>query len=233
MFCKDNKKSTNTIIKLNHRKLNGDANMVDKICDFLTNKIKEENTDIDDERAEIINYGLHLIIGEIPKIFIFIGIGFLLGVGKLTILAFLLLLPYRMMSGGFHLHTHLGCIIGTTLMYCGTALLSKYVIMAINLKIIFIIFLLMFGFAMITLYAPADTENVPILRKKERRQKRNLSYVVLLVSTIIAFIIKNVEISNILLYGSFIQTLTITRFAYKLTNNQYGYEIYLHELEKC
>lgn len=203
--------------------------MVEEICMFITNKIKDKDPEINEERAEIINYGLQLMIGEIPKIFIFIVIGFLLGIGKLTILSFLLILPYRMVSGGFHLHTHIGCIIGTTSMYCGTAMLAKHIIMPINVKIIYSILLLIFGFIMITLYAPADTENVPILRKKERKQKRNLSYIVLIISITLSFIIKNTEISNILLYGSLIQTLMITRFAYKITNNKYGYEIYLEQ----
>ncbi len=206
--------------------------MVDKLCEWLTNKIKRENPEINNERAEAINYGLHLIIGEAPKMLLLFLIGFLLGIGKLTILSFLLILPYRTMSGGFHLKTHLGCIVATTSMYCGIALLSKYVIMPNNIKIIFAIFEFIFGIIMITLYAPADTENVPILRKKERRQKRNLSYIVLVISIILAFIIKNEQISNILLYGSLIQTLTITRFAYKITNNKYGYEIYLKEIGK-
>ena len=44
--------------------------MIDKICNFLTNRIRKEMPDIDDERAEVINYGLQNIVGEIPKIFI-------------------------------------------------------------------------------------------------------------------------------------------------------------------
>ena len=204
--------------------------MIDKLCDYLTDMIKKQDSEIDEERAEVINYGLHLIIGEIPKIFLLFIIGFLLGIGKLTLLAFVLLQPYRYMSGGFHLKTHLGCIICTTSMYCGIAMLSKKIIMTLNIKIIFAVFSLIFGIIMITLYAPADTENVPILRKKERKLKRNLSYVVFIIGVAISFIIKNQEIANILLYGTFIQTLTITRLAYKITNNKYGYEIYLNEM---
>ena len=34
--------------------------MIDKICLLLTNKIRKEMPEVDDERAEIINYGLHL-----------------------------------------------------------------------------------------------------------------------------------------------------------------------------
>lgn len=44
--------------------------MVEKICNILTTKIRKEMPDVDDERAEVINYGLQLVIGEIPKIFI-------------------------------------------------------------------------------------------------------------------------------------------------------------------
>ena len=39
--------------------------MVDKICDYLTNKIKKQMPDVNEERAEVINYGIHLIVGEI------------------------------------------------------------------------------------------------------------------------------------------------------------------------
>ena len=56
--------------------------MVDKICDFLTNKIRNKMPDVNDERAEVINYGIHLIVGEIPKTFIFIAIAAILGVLK-------------------------------------------------------------------------------------------------------------------------------------------------------
>ena len=206
--------------------------MIDKFCDYLTDMIKKEDSEIDEERADAINYGLHLIIGEIPKIFLLFIIGFLLGIGKLTLLSFILIQPYRYMSGGFHLKTHLGCIVCTTSMYCGIAMLAKKIIMPLNIKITFAVFSLIFGIIMITLYAPADTENVPILRKKERKLKRNLSYVVFIIGIAISFIIKNQEIANILLYGNFIQTLTITRLAYKITNNKYGYEIYLNEMAK-
>ena len=73
--------------------------------------------EIDDERAEIINYGLQLVIGEIPKTLLILLIAYLLGVFKLTLLALLFILPYRTFSGGVHLKTHIGCIIATTLSY--------------------------------------------------------------------------------------------------------------------
>jgi len=46
--------------------------MVETICNKLTSRIRKEMPDINDERAEVINYGLQLIIGEIPKLIIII-----------------------------------------------------------------------------------------------------------------------------------------------------------------
>ncbi len=204
----------------------GEKRMIDKICMFLTNKMRKEMPDIDDERAEVINYGLQIIIGEIPKIFIMLGIAYLLGVFKLSLIAFLIMLPYRTFSGGFHLHTHIGCIVTTCVMYCGTALLAKYMVLEGVAKIITIALVWIFGMIMIKLYAPADTENVPILRKKERRQKQILSYIILTVALILAGFINNMIISNIIIVGYLIQTCTITRLAYKITNNHYGHEVY-------
>lgn len=203
--------------------------MVDKICDYLTNKIKNKMPEIDDERAEVINYGIHLIVGEIPKTFIFIAIAAILGVLKEFFITVLVIFPYRAFSGGFHLKTHLGCILGTSLMYCGIPLLSKYIIMSTAIRYILTALVWIFGIVMCRLYAPADTENVPILRKKDRKTKRILAYITLTLTLGIGLIINNNIVSNIVILGMFMQSITITKIAYRLTNNKYGYEIYLQE----
>ena len=79
---------------------------------------------------------------------------------------------------------------------------------------------------MIKLYAPADTEDVPILSSKVRKKKRIISYVAFSLGLLISIIISNNTISNILILSNLLQTITITRFIYKVTNNKYGYEVY-------
>lgn len=203
--------------------------MVDKICDYLTNKIRRQMPEVDEERAEIINYGIHLVIGEIPKTFIFIAIAAILGVLKEFFISMLVIFPYRAVSGGVHLKTHIGCILATSLMYCGTAYISQFQLFDNNIKYILIPLIWVFGIIMCKLYAPADTENVPILRKKDRRKKQILSYIILTITLIIGVLINNYITSNIIIIGTFLQSLSITRLVYKLTNNKYGYEIYLQE----
>lgn len=200
--------------------------MIDKICTYLTNRIRKEMPEIDDERAEIIMYGLQNIIGELPKGIIILIIAYFLGIFKLTLISILIIAPYRGLSGGVHMKTHIGCIVYTLILYSGSALLGKYIILTGISKYITAFIVWTFCMIMIKLYAPADTENVPILMEKERKQKQIFSYIALTVEIIIAIFISNTTIAGIIIFGDFIQTLTITRFAYKITNNKYGHEVY-------
>lgn len=202
--------------------------MVDKFCTYLTNKIRKEMPEIDDERAEVINYGIQLIVGEIPKILLLFVVAFILKIGWLTVFAFFAILPYKKYSGGFHLKTHLGCIIGTCLFYFLTVYMSKYIVFEqVYTKYIIILVEWIFSMIMVKLYAPADTENLPILSEKERKYKKIMSYVTLTITLIVAVVIPNNIISNILMIGTFLQTISITKIAYKLSKNKYGYEVYI------
>jgi len=205
--------------------------MIDKFCEFLTNKIRKEDPNIDEERAEVIKYGIQLIVGEIPKILLLFLIGFALGIGKLTFFSFLILLPYKSVSGGFHLKTHIGCLVMTPLIYCGTVFISKYLIIT-NVVVRYLVILAtwIFGIIMVTLYAPADTENIPIISKKERKKKKIISYITLTILILLSIIIPDTVISNMCLYGSLIQSFCISRVAYIITNNKYGYETYQKNL---
>ena len=200
--------------------------MIDKICEILTNKIRKEMPEIDDERAEIIMYGLQNIIGELPKGIIILLIAYFLGIFKLTLISLLIIAPYRCFSGGVHMKTHIGCIVYTLTLYSGSALLGKYISIDGITKYVLAFSVWTFCMIMLKMYAPADTENVPILRKKERKQKQIFSYIILTVEFIIAVIIKDTTISGIIIFGDFIQTLTITRIVYQITNNKYGHEVY-------
>lgn len=200
--------------------------MVEKFCEYLTLKIRKKMPEVDDERAEVIKYGLELLIGEVPKTFIILGVAALLGVFVESFITCLLILPYKATSGGFHLKTHVGCVLMTILFYCGIAATSKYVLISSGIRYMLTGIVWIFGMVMIKLYAPADTENVPILAKKDRMIRRNLSYVIFSMSLIISILITNEFIANVLLIGYFMQTLTITKLAYKVTKTKCGYEVY-------
>ena len=203
--------------------------MIEKFCEYLVNLIRKQMPEMDDDQAAIVLYGIEIIVGEIPKIFLMFITGFLLGFWWQTLVAFFLILPYKVCSGGFHLKTHIGCIICTNVIYCGNAILSSIVTIPDYMKWILLLITLILGMICVTKYAPADTENLPILTKKERHTKKTLSYIFLAINLIAVILVPNRIISNILLFGTFIQTISITKLAYRLTKNQSGYELYLKE----
>ena len=205
--------------------------MIDKFCDLITEKIKSKVTDIDEERKLIINFGVRLIFGELPKILILFIIGFLLSMGWQTLLLFFLIAPYRSFTGGIHLKTHLGCMITTSILYLLPIILSKYIL--ISDKIILYILaglITIFSIIIIAKYAPADTENIPILSKKEIKSKKIKSYIALVI--LISIIIFNPykQFSYMIIYAIFLQNLTVLPISYKLTNNKHGYEVYTEEI---
>lgn len=203
--------------------------MINKICESLLKKIRKEMPYIDDERAEIILYGLQLIVGEVPKIILLFAVAILLKIGWLVIFAYATMLPYKIVAGGFHLKTNLGCMIGTFVVYFGNVLISKYIVLFTETKYLLTLFTLIFSIIMIYLYAPADTINLPILRQKERKTKKVLSYIFAIITLIASLLVQNNTLSNILLFNVLIETICISKLAYRITKNEYGYKTYLKQ----
>ncbi len=111
-------------------------------------------------------------------------------------------------------------------MYTGNAFISQQFVFPIVYKIIFGVAVWIFAIIMIRMYAPADTEDVPVISEKERKKRKNVSYVIATIMVVAGIAINYSIVSNILLVGVLLQTISITRIAYKLTNNKYGYEEY-------
>ena len=201
--------------------------MIDKFCNWVVEKIKQKMPEIDEEKEMVITFGVRILFGEMPKIALLILIGFLLNVGWYILLMFLLIAPYRSFTGGFHLKTHIGCMVTTTILYLVPILIAKYLPITQNYSLYILTFIVgIMSIVFIYKYAPADTENIPILSKKERKTKRIKAYIFLLVLLAIIIFSPDRIISYMLIYGIFLQNLTIMPIAYKLTNNKHGYEVY-------
>lgn len=204
--------------------------MIDRFCDWITDKIKGKMPEIDEEKEMVINFGVRLIFGELPKILVLFILGFLLQIGWYTLLLYLLLAPYRSFTGGFHLKTHWGCMITSIILYIIPIMIAKYMPTLQNHVIYIVAGLIgILSVTFIAKYAPADTENIPILSKKERKVKKIKSYISLAILLTVIIFIPDKIVSGMLLYGIFLQNLTLTPIAYKLTKNKYSYEVYTEE----
>lgn len=205
--------------------------MVDKICNWLMARVRAKMPEVDEERAEVIRYGFELIIGEVPKLIVMFIIALLLGKIKLFLISVAIICPYRTFSGGIHLKTHIGCFIVTNGLYLGNVYLSQQIVFYNSItKVILTIAIFFFSVLMILLYAPADTDTVPILRRKDRRKKKIYSIIWMSAVLVLAILIKDRVISNMCLFGIFMQTVTISKLTYKLFNVKLGYLEYKKSL---
>ena len=109
--------------------------------------------------------------------------------------------------------------------------LSKFLMLDSIEKYVLVALSLVFGILMVSMYGTSRYRKCAYHKQKGRKQKKILSYITLILTLVASLIFQNQVYSNILIIGSIIQTLSITRIAYKLTNNKYGHEIYEKQLE--
>lgn len=198
--------------------------MIEKICDILMNRVKKKMPDIDEERAEVIRYGFELLIGEVPKMILVFIIAALLGKMKYFLISIAITCPYRAFSGGIHFKTHIACLFSTTFLYLGNVFISElFCISNTYIKVTVAAVIYIYAISMVLLYAPADTDSVPILRKRDRKIGKIKSIIWVTLILTIALFVKDSTISNMCLLGIFIQTLTIMKISYKIFNVKLGY----------
>lgn len=197
--------------------------MVDSICDWLLKKITANDPSIDEDKSEIIYYGLQNIIGELPKgIFILIT-AWICGVLDLVLIGTITFLLYRGFAGGVHLKTHISCLIISILLIIGSAFLAENVLFE-NTFLIYTC-LMLFNLILAILYAPADTENRPIMKESQRkRQKIEAITMIIFIYILSMFVIKNQSIASLNMYMLTIESFMITPIAYKIFDNKSGEE---------
>lgn len=197
--------------------------MVDSICDWLLRKITENDPSIDDEKSEIIYYGLQNIVGELPKGLFILLIAWICGVFNLVLVGTIVLLVYRGFAGGVHLKTHLSCLIASVFLVIGSAFLAKYILFE-NTFLIYTA-LMMINIIIAMLYAPADTENRPIMKESQRkRQKLESIIMIVFIYFLSTFLIKNQSVASLNMYMLTVESFMITPIAYKIFDNKNGEE---------
>ena len=195
--------------------------MIENLCSKITNSLRKKIS-MSDERAEVINFGLLVLIGEVPKIILILLFAWYFKILKL--ITFVAISVYRTQGGGFHLESHIGCLLFSLLVFCGTGFLAKAIVTT-NLYLLYALYSFIFVLNMLVIskYAPADTDKVPIINMQRRRKKKILSYIaVILIYTFALFISTSQVVSNICVLTTLIQSLGMTPVAYKISKCEYG-----------
>jgi len=196
--------------------------MLEELGERVSNGVENNLDGITPTQKEIIKYTVIQLVGELMKLAIMVAIVWPFGVAHLLLIAVFSMGIYRIPSGGAHSKSHIACFITSTSLFLGNVILSSLLIGSYLDFIYICIFL--FNIPVIHFLAPADTEMKPVVSKKQRKKLKVLSYICMILTIFIGrFIITDVAIRNIFIFGTFIQSITMLPPMYKILNTKYGY----------
>lgn len=180
---------------------------------FLDSSISiiKKNGNYTEEQLEIIEYGLEGVYLTITKMIILFALAYLLGIVKEFIMILISFNIIRSQAFGIHASKSLYCLISSTLMFIGGALLCKYLVLPFWLMLVCALICNICLF----LYAPADTYKRPIVNRRKRKRFKFLSVMFGFIYTILIIVFRDNIIANYLLIGMILSVIMIVPITYK------------------
>ncbi|HOM02448.1 MAG TPA: accessory gene regulator AgrB [Acetivibrio sp.] len=194
--------------------------LLKKLCENITNAIKKRVKDVDNDKAEVINYGLYLWITDIIKLTLIFTIACLLGILRLTIVFLVCFGLLRVFAGGSHAKTFWGCLFTNSAITFGSVYLS--LLLSSIKPIILAMFVMPFCAVILYLYAPADHENKPVVSKKQKKKLKIAAYIALVVEYLISLSITQNTFSNVIILSTLFVCLGILPVTYRIMGARHG-----------
>lgn len=188
-----------------------------KILDSCMKSVKNKFPDYDNDRLEIIEYGLEGLYLTFTKTVVIFVLAALLKIFFETLLLLLFYNLIRFSAFGLHAKKSLHCLVISLLFFIGGVYICKYVYFSLIIKSIICIICIL----LISKYAPADTEKRPLINKRKRKRFKIMSIVSSFIFSILIVIYSEKVISNYLLIGMIESTVMILPITYKLLDLPY------------
>lgn len=200
--------------------------MVEKISKKILSVISDENDS--NEQQEILLFGITRIVEDVPKYLAMLIICIMIGVLKEFCVVMIVTMLYKTFTGGVHLHTNIGCFIGSTLSVLSCIYIPIYLAKTGKLFIPLVVFTYIFSVYVILTYVPADVPEIPVINEKRRKRDKIMSFIVLNILFLVAMLfIKNLIYKYIIVITVLNIDIMTTRTIYKIFKNKYGYENYV------
>ena len=192
--------------------------MKEKFLNGSIERIKKKYPEYDEEKIEIIAYGLEALYITITKTIIIFGVALILGILKETLLIMLSYNIIRTTAFGMHAKKSWHCYVISGTLFIGMAILCKYVDISFYVKLI------IYAFSVVTifLYAPADTYKRPLLNAKKRKIYKIITMFSSLIYLLLIVVFKDNVISNYLVLGILDASLMIHPLTYRMFQLPYN-----------
>ena len=201
---------------------------MEKLARKLANEISK-SLDYDDEKNQVIAYGLIAIIQMAVTVILVFILGLIVKAPVEALIICFSVSTLRKYSGGAHLN-YIELCTSTGVIYCFIfSLISKYLLASIlNTYFMSFIIAVVYILSFLAIYklAPVDSPNKPIKTEKKKKRMKKDSFIVLSVyvslSLIFLLLSRKNQIFNSfgisLLFGVTWQIITLTKFGSYLLN---------------
>lgn len=192
----------------------------ERMADVLISKDRWK----DDEEGYLkVKYGLEIILINVMKFAIVYGISLATGLLLQTVTVHTSYLWLRRYSFGLHATKTLNC----TLISLAMFVLAPFVFQNIPSNNWIVLGTFAFILLNMFLFAPADTESLPLIGEKHRKTLKRKAMIGTLILTGIALLIPFAEMKTLIMVGSLFQVISINPLSYKLLKRRYrNYEKY-------
>lgn len=188
-----------------------------KIMNYISSHVKTK------EDFDKAYYGVQIIIINISKLIILFTVAMLFNTIKNSFLILIFFSLIRMYAFGIHLDSSLHCNIFNLIVFVGGGFLVSHVVL--TNKLILVISLI--SLIIMLIYAPADTQKRPIIKKKLRKLLKIKSFLMVLILSCVSLYLNNHILKNIIIYSIIVQCICILPIVYKLLGKEYrNYEKY-------
>ncbi|MBC1944980.1 regulator [Listeria booriae] len=173
--------------------------------------------EVDEDRFAIVKYGVEIFLVNVTKGIIVYLAAALLGMLWQTLVVHLSYLMIRRHSFGLHAKTSLGCTITSVVMF----VILPYFVKVVQLSEWMIVLISGLILLNIAIFAPSDTENMPLFNAQKRHVLRRKSILNTIFILILVLIVPNESFKTLLLLGAFMQVVMIHPFSYKILGRRF------------
>ena len=191
--------------------------MKEKFLNYSINEILKKK-ELSEEEIEEYRYNLEGFYLTISKLLIMIPLSIIFNVFFEMILFIIIFNFIREPAHGLHASKSYKCLITSSITFIGIPYISKIIELNLYTRIIISVI----GFILIVVFAPADTEKAPIIRKEKRLKLKIKSTIIALIMITLSFIINNNMIINLLLFSIVLESILINPLTYKIFHSKYN-----------
>lgn len=195
-------------------------NILQGVSHRTVNVMKLRLKDMNEDKCEIVNYGIYVLLSTIVKMLILLVVSYFLGIFVYCIAAMASIAVLRTFFGGVHSKTFLGCLFANSAL----VLLDVYASILSPVKNYFYINTAIYILCFITvvLYVPADHENKPVESKKQKSRLKLTSLTILIIHYLVSLFFLKQPYSNIMAASALISSISTLPLVYKITFNKHG-----------